>query len=95
MLQPGERVLGDDISYALNVFPNHHRALIAITRLADRLRTERPPSLGPLMSGTSSTVANLVANSGMRGLLSSMMTGMCPKFKARITEIACAARQIK
>ena len=43
-LQPGERVLGDDISYALNVFPNHHRALIAITSLADRLKTDRPPS---------------------------------------------------
>ena len=41
-LQPGERVLADDLSYALNVFPNHHRALIAITRLAEREKTEKP-----------------------------------------------------
>ncbi len=41
-LQKGERVLGDDISYTLTVFPNHHRALIAMTRLAEREKTDKP-----------------------------------------------------
>ena len=41
-LQPGERVLSDDMSYALSVFPNHHRVLMAITRLAEREKTDKP-----------------------------------------------------
>ena len=41
-LQRGERVLGDDISYTLSVFPNHHRALMAITRLSEREKTDKP-----------------------------------------------------
>ena len=32
----------DDISYTLRVFPNHHRALITIQRLADREMTDKP-----------------------------------------------------
>lgn len=41
-LQRGERVLGDDISYTLSVFPNHHRALMAMTRLSEREKTDKP-----------------------------------------------------
>jgi tetratricopeptide (TPR) repeat protein len=41
-LQLGERVLGDDIGYTLYVFPNHHRALLAMTRLAERDKTDKP-----------------------------------------------------
>lgn len=41
-LQPGARVLGDDIGYTLNIFPNHHRALIAMTQLAQREKTAKP-----------------------------------------------------
>jgi tetratricopeptide (TPR) repeat protein len=41
-LQPGERILGDDISYTLSVFPNHHRALLAMSRLAEREKTSKP-----------------------------------------------------
>ena len=41
-LQPGERVLSGDLSYTLNVFPNHHRALMAITRLSEREKTQKP-----------------------------------------------------
>lgn len=33
---------GDDIAYTLRVFPNHHRALIAIQRLAEREKTDSP-----------------------------------------------------
>lgn len=32
----------DDISYTLNVFPNHHRALITMQRLADREKVDKP-----------------------------------------------------
>lgn len=45
-LQPGARVLGDDIGYTLNVFPNHHRALIAMTQLAQREKTTKPEKSG-------------------------------------------------
>lgn len=41
-LKRGDRVLGDDLSYTLNVFPNHHRALLAITTLAEREKTNKP-----------------------------------------------------
>jgi tetratricopeptide (TPR) repeat protein len=41
-LQPGERILSDDMSYALNVFPNHHRVLMAMTRLVEREKTDKP-----------------------------------------------------
>jgi tetratricopeptide (TPR) repeat protein len=41
-LERGERVLADDISYTLGVFPNHHRALSAIARLSLRDRTDKP-----------------------------------------------------
>ena len=34
--------IGQDIAYTLNVFPNHHRALLAATRLAEREKNPRP-----------------------------------------------------
>lgn len=33
---------GDDLAYTLRVFPNHHRALISLQRLADREKTDAP-----------------------------------------------------
>jgi hypothetical protein len=42
-VQTGPNPAGD-ISYVLNVFPNHHRALITMTRLAERLKTDMPPA---------------------------------------------------
>jgi tetratricopeptide (TPR) repeat protein len=35
--------LGADIDYTLQASPNHHRALIAMQRLSERVRTDRPP----------------------------------------------------
>lgn len=35
--------LGGDIDYTLRAFPNHPRALYAMTRLAERSRSTRPP----------------------------------------------------
>ncbi|HEY1129919.1 MAG TPA: ABC transporter permease [Roseateles sp.] len=34
---------GGDLSYTLGVFPNHHRALIAISTLALKLKSPQPP----------------------------------------------------
>jgi tetratricopeptide (TPR) repeat protein len=34
--------LGGDIDYTLRAFPNHHRALISMSRLAEKLKTEKP-----------------------------------------------------
>lgn len=45
-LQKGERDLGSDLTYTLYIFPNHHRALIAITRLAQRDKTGQPYKSG-------------------------------------------------
>lgn len=35
--------LGGDIDYTLRAFPNHPRALMAMMRLGEQARTERPP----------------------------------------------------
>ncbi len=35
--------LGGDIDYTLRAFPNHPRALYAMTRLAERTKTTKPP----------------------------------------------------
>lgn len=35
-------VIGSDIAYTLNAFPNHHRALLAMTKLAQKEKTETP-----------------------------------------------------
>ena len=45
-LQKGERDVGSDLTYTLYIFPNHHRALIAITRLAQRDKTDQPYKSG-------------------------------------------------
>lgn len=43
-LQKGNTgTLGGDLHYTLNVFPNHARALYAMERLGERLKTNRPP----------------------------------------------------
>ena len=34
--------VGADIDYTLRAFPNHHRALMAMVRLGDKLRTDKP-----------------------------------------------------
>lgn len=36
---------GGDLSYTLGVFPNHHRALIAISTLAIKLKSPQPPEM--------------------------------------------------
>ena len=41
-LEGGTRSVAGDLSYTLNVTPNHHRALDAISRLAVREGTEHP-----------------------------------------------------
>ncbi len=35
--------IADDIEYTLDVFPNHHRALVAMQRLSERMKTPQPP----------------------------------------------------
>ncbi len=37
--------VGDDLNYTLMTSPNHHRALIAMTRLAERAKSPRPPNM--------------------------------------------------
>jgi tetratricopeptide (TPR) repeat protein len=37
--------LGADINYTLRAFPNHHRALISATRLAEREKNDQPPGM--------------------------------------------------
>jgi hypothetical protein len=36
-------MMAQDVGYTLRVFPNHHRALITMSRLADRHKTDEPP----------------------------------------------------
>jgi len=37
---------GGDMGYTLNVFPNHHRALMALIKLAKKEKTNRPRDMG-------------------------------------------------
>jgi tetratricopeptide (TPR) repeat protein len=37
--------IGADINYTLRAFPNHHRALVATTRLAERQKTDQPDGM--------------------------------------------------
>lgn len=37
--------LGQDLDYTLRAFPNHHRALLAAARYADRLKTTQPQGM--------------------------------------------------
>ena len=37
---------GGDMAYTLNVFPNHHRALMALIKLAKKEKTNRPRDMG-------------------------------------------------
>ena len=44
LLPGGSNPWADDISYTLRAFPNHHRALLTIQRLAEREKTDTPKS---------------------------------------------------
>lgn len=35
--------MAQDVAYTLHVFPNHHRALMTMTRLGERHKTDQPP----------------------------------------------------
>lgn len=37
--------IGGDIDYTLRAFPNHHKALVATTRLAERLKADKVPHM--------------------------------------------------
>ena len=37
--------IGDDLNYVLMTSPNHHRALLAAVRYAERLKTSQPPDM--------------------------------------------------
>lgn len=38
--------VGGDLDYTLRVFPNHHRALLAMVRLGEKLKSPQPPGVG-------------------------------------------------
>lgn len=38
--------MAQDVAYTLHVFPNHHRALITMTRLGERHKSDQPPGAG-------------------------------------------------
>ena len=42
LIKDHDNPFANDISYTLRVFPNHHRALITLQRLADREKTDTP-----------------------------------------------------
>lgn len=42
LLRGKSGTLGGDLDYTLRAFPNHHRALVAMTRLAERDKTDKP-----------------------------------------------------
>lgn len=42
LIKDHDNPFANDISYTLRVFPNHHRALITMQRLADRENTDKP-----------------------------------------------------
>lgn len=42
LIQGSSTTLGGDLNYTLTVFPNHHRALIAIMRLGELLKSPQP-----------------------------------------------------
>ena len=37
---------GGDMGYTLNVFPNHHRALMALIKLSEKEKTDKPRDMG-------------------------------------------------
>lgn len=38
--------VGGDLDYTLRAFPNHHRALMAMMRLGEKLKSPQPPGVG-------------------------------------------------
>lgn len=42
LIKGRDNPFGDDIAYTLRVFPNHHRALLTIQKLAEREKTDTP-----------------------------------------------------
>lgn len=43
LIQDNNGTIGSDLDYTLRAFPNHHRALIAMMRLGEKLKTPQPP----------------------------------------------------
>lgn len=60
---------GGDIAYTLNVFPNHHRALMAIIKLAKKEKTNRPRELGYSVECRFERAERFVPDDGMVKLL--------------------------
>lgn len=44
-LQGRTTAAGGDINYTLKAFPNHHRALVAASRLAEKYKNDQPPGM--------------------------------------------------
>ena len=40
--------VGPDLAYTLSVLPNHHRALIAVVRLTEKMGTDQPKGMRPV-----------------------------------------------
>lgn len=43
--KPESPILGANLDFTLRAFPNHHRALNALTRLGEKMKTQSPPGL--------------------------------------------------
>lgn len=46
LIGTGRAPVGGDLGYTLRAFPNHHRALIAVMRYGEKLKTPHPKDLG-------------------------------------------------
>lgn len=64
--------IGADLDFVLRYFPNHHRALAAMTRLAKRDKTSRPKGAGVSMDCYFELALRVAPDDGMVDLLYGM-----------------------
>jgi hypothetical protein len=61
--------VGADIDYTLRAFPNHHRALMAMVRLGDKARTDKPAGASHSVECYLQRAARFRADDGMVSMI--------------------------
>jgi len=65
LVQGATGTLGGDLDYTIRAFPNHHRALDALSKLTVRLKMQRPPGVTCSIDGYFERAIRFKADDGM------------------------------
>lgn len=86
---------GPDLHYTLNKMPNHHRALLSLVRLAEKLKTDKDPDMRYSFACYFERALNFRADDTLVRLIYATYLGKNSQLPAAMQQLALASQAAK